>query len=287
MHSFIFPDWPSPLAAATEALFQNLPSPKLTTEAVGDPLSRIRTNLLSARETMSELPKLIEPYAFETAAEEMRFFKEVKPLFSATLIYWSRLFHLHLHLPVGGERIIKKYWKSELHSLRRFFEEHVGFYEYWRGKQDYLDHLYFLRNHPDVDESPVSLDLNPRFTTAKDRLVGEILAGDLLEQYLQPLLQQPPMISVDNGSPQQKLRWTASRAGLVELIYALQSGAVYNNGQTGIKEIADSFQQLFEVDLGNYYHVFNEIRLRKKNRTSLLDQLREKVLQKMDAMDEK
>ena len=41
------------------------------------------------------------------------------------------------------------------------------------------------------------------------------------------------------------------------------------------------------MDLGNYYNVFNEIRLRKKNRTSLLDHMREKIIQKMDALDER
>jgi hypothetical protein len=82
-------------------------------------------------------------------------------------------------------------------------------------------------------------------------------------------------------------QWTASKADLIELIYSLQSGGVLNNGKTGIKETAETFQRLFQVDLGNYYNVFNEIRLRKKNRTSLLDLLREKVLQKMDSLDEK
>jgi hypothetical protein len=83
------------------------------------------------------------------------------------------------------------------------------------------------------------------------------------------------------------VQWTGSKAALTELIYALQSGGVLNNGLTGIKEIAENFEKIFQVELGNYYHCFNEIRLRKKNRTALLDHLREKVLQKMDGMDER
>jgi RteC protein len=82
-------------------------------------------------------------------------------------------------------------------------------------------------------------------------------------------------------------QWTASKANLIELIYALQSAGVFNNGQIGIKRIAEVFENLFQIDLGNYYHVFNEMRLRKKNRTSLLDHLKEKIIQKMDTMDEK
>jgi hypothetical protein len=82
-------------------------------------------------------------------------------------------------------------------------------------------------------------------------------------------------------------QWTGSKAALIELIYALQSGGVLNNGMASIKEIAENFEKIFQVELGNYYHCFNEIRLRKKNRTALLDHLREKVLQKMDGLDER
>lgn len=83
------------------------------------------------------------------------------------------------------------------------------------------------------------------------------------------------------------LSWTASKADMVELINSLQAGGVFNHGKTGIKEIAETFQKLFKIDLGNYYNVFNEIRLRKKNRTALLDHLKEKIIQKMDSLDEK
>ena len=133
----------------------------------------------------------------------------------------------------------------------------------------------------------MTVDLNPKFTTLKDRLVAEIHANDLLERTIHRLIYLHTTLS---GNPEKglpNLQWTASRAGLVELIYALQSGGVYNQGQIGIRELADGFQQLFKVDLGNYYHVFNEIRLRKKNRTVLLDHLREQFILKMDKLDEK
>jgi len=87
------------------------------------------------------------------------------------------------------------------------------------------------------------------------------------------------------ADPLPSFQWTDSKAALTELIYALQYGGVLNNGLIGVKEIAEKFEQIFQVELGNYYHCFNEIRLRKKNRTALLDHLREKVLQKMAGLD--
>jgi hypothetical protein len=280
MQNFSFPDWDSPLAEKIEALFSQLPG--VDSPHAMDPVMEAQGNMELGRRLLYELRNLIEDYEFKSAAEEIRFFKEVKPLFSASLLFWSRLFQLRLHQPVGGRGIIRKYWKSELQYLSRLFEQHIGFYEYLRSKDTEMDGIYFLRNHKESENNSVSPDLNPRFTTAKDHLVAKILASDKLEQYIVHFLRgeaQP--------APVLKLQWTASKANLVELIYALQSGGVYNNGQSEIKEIAETFEQFFQVDLGNYYHVFNEIRLRKKNRTSFLDQLREKVLQKMDALDEK
>jgi hypothetical protein len=280
MQNFSFSDWDSPLAEKTEALFRQLPGQD--SPQVLDRVKEAKGNMEVIRRLLHELRNLIEEYEFKSEAEEIRFFKEVKPLFSGSLLFWSRLFQLQLHQPVGGRGIIRKYWKSELHYLSRLFEQHIGFYEYLRSMDTDMDELYFLRNRRESENNSVSPDLNPRFTTAKDHLVAKILASDKLEQYIGQFLRGEVQVA-----PVQKLQWTASKASLVELIYALQSGGVYNNGQSEIKEIAETFEQFFQVDLGNYYHVFNEIRLRKKNRTSLLDQLREKVLQKMDALDER
>ncbi len=281
MQITLFPPWSSPLAGAVEVLFLQLPAWESSPDS--DPLLAAQENARAARRILLTLRDLIEEHEFATRPEEIVFFKEVKPLFSGSLIYWNRRFHMDLQRPVGGRGIIRKYWKKRLHDLSRFFREHTGFYEYLRAGDTRMDELYFLRTRADEQESRVFPDLNPRFTTPKGHLPGKILACDRLEQYILRLLNA----GKQEAARVPKIQWTASKANLVELIYALQSGGVCNNGSSGIKEMAEGFQQFFQVDLGNYYHVFNEIRLRKKNRTSLLDQLREKVLQKMDGLDER
>ena len=280
-----FPVWNSPLYGPVESLYLQLPISALP-EAKGiDDLECIQMNLKKSRQIVADLRGLMEEHVFDSEVEEITFFKKIKPLFSGSLIYWEQLWHLCLHCPIGGEDNLRKYYKKQLKNLKTFYELHIGFYEYLRGSYEYLDKLYFLRAGRNLEEFANSLDLNPKFTTLKDRLIGEIYANEQLENYIRRLLS---LLLKETGSQgHSNLRWTGSRAGLVELIYALQSGGVYNNGQVGIKELADHFQHLFKVDLGNYYHVFNELRLRKKNRTALLDHLRERVIWKMDALDEK
>jgi hypothetical protein len=228
---------------------------------------------------------------FRDQESEILFFKIIKPHFHANLVYWMAVFEIELGRPVGGLKREMKFLEKRLESLYAFFEQHTDFYKYYRSGQTDRDKIYFLRDADPAsfNTDPHIADADPLFTTGYDFRVTEILANDRIRDYLRDAINAllDPGFSRTPDYVTSGLQWTASKTGLVELIYALQSGGVYNNGQMEIKEIAETFQRVFKVDLGNYYHAFNELRLRKKNRTSLLDLLREKVIQKMDALDEK
>ena len=225
-----------------------------------------------------------------TRKEEITFFKQVKPLFHRHLIFWIGVFNIELLRPVGGRKAVEKYLRKQLEKLHHFFISNSGFYIYVRSGDTLMDDIYFARDKmDDYAANPHCVDSDRSFTTSHDYLVARILANEMLQDYLNreiSFLGENPT-ALPASSQVFPLQWTASKAGLVELIYALQSGGVYNNGNAEIKEIADCFGKLFQIDLGNYYHTFNEIRLRKKSRTQLLDQLKEKVVKKMDEMDER
>lgn len=84
----------------------------------------------------------------------------------------------------------------------------------------------------------------------------------------------------------QHLSWTISKTALTELIYALYSKSVFNNGNADIKQIAQSFEAFFNIDLGDFYHTYLELKNRKINRTKFIDSLREGLIQKMEEEDE-
>jgi RteC protein len=287
MKAYELSEWESNLQSAVNSLYQTLPIVPSTTRSENLKLDIIEQNISIAQQSLTELRELIAIHDFKNEIEEISFFKYVKPLFCCSLIYWTSVKSLILHRPVGGELIIEKYYRRKLKSLRSFFDLHTVMYEYLRGGYGYMDKLYFLRSSRHFEEATDLIDLNPRFTTGKDRLVSEIYANDLLEQYIHQMLSNPKDILQISETKRLKLKWTGSRAGIVELVYALICGGVFNDGKIGIKELADIFQDLFQIELGNYYHVFNEIRLRKKSRTTLLDHLKEQLIQKMDTMDEK
>ena len=99
-----------------------------------------------------------------------------------------------------------------------------------RGKHDirlWLDTFYFEADH--------------RFSTSHDYKVAKIIANDLIQVYLEDRLNN---INVKRGSD-NSLKWTASKTALTELIYALYSHGVFNNGNTDIKLIAKTFEEAF------------------------------------------
>lgn len=81
------------------------------------------------------------------------------------------------------------------------------------------------------------------------------------------------------------IKWTASKSDLIESIYALHSAGVFNNGKADIKEIAQYFEQTFDIDLGQNNRVFYDIRARKNNKTKFLDIIREALIKRIKNTD--
>lgn len=75
-----------------------------------------------------------------------------------------------------------------------------------------------------------------------------------------------------------KLKWTAPRVALTELLYALILEGVFNNGTADLKDIAEFFEYIFEIDLGQYRRTFLEIRARKSDKTKFISTLNDALL---------
>lgn len=78
-----------------------------------------------------------------------------------------------------------------------------------------------------------------------------------------------------------KITWTGSKVGLVELIYALHTEGVFNEGKARLTNIARFFENCFGIELGNTRRQFIEIRGRKSAPTRFLDSLAGKLMLRM------
>ncbi|WP_417874896.1 RteC domain-containing protein [Xanthomarina gelatinilytica] len=241
--------------------------------------------------TIDSLKGILLKTKFKTDAEEIKFFKEIKPQFTSKLIYYNTIFKIEMKRPNGGSRIVKKYYNKELVKLKAFFDNELEFYKYHRSGSTYLDHKYFLRSKFDIKMSLDSyyFEADRSFSTSHDFKVAKILANDLIQLYLE---NQLVMIdNKDNGEksqhkPNLKMIWTSPKVALIELVYALHTEGVFNNGATDLKDIAEYFEHIFEIDLGQYRRTFLEIRTRKADRAKFLTTLNKGLLKRMEDTDE-
>ena len=223
--------------------------------------------------------------------EEIEFFRDIKPKFAAKLIYYNEIYTIETNRPLGSQKTIRKYYKAELLKLKVFFEKNQEFYRYYRTGNNYLDNKYFIRAKYDfkliVDSYYFQAD--HRFTTSHDYKVARILANDEIKVFLEEQIKKldRKTIAIQSPSPLHKgTKWTGSKVELIELIYALHTEGVFNNGTSGLKEVTTFFESSFSIDLGQFNRVFLEIRNRKSERTKFLNTLKTKLITRMDKADE-
>lgn len=241
----------------------------------------------------SEILKLfrnrVVEHGFQNEQTECLFFKTVKSQIVGYLFYFMNLIQIERSRPYGCSKKERKFYRAQIKVLQAYLWENQEFYEYYvRGLTD-RDLDYFVRRNLCVkihyDAIPSLMD--HQFSTTQDMVLGKILGNLKTIQYLErKLLQVHPL------SPQGKtsaanpvLKWTGSKADLVELTYALQSSGLVNNGNVAIKELAKAIETLFAVEIGDYYRIFLEIRARKTHQAKLLDLLKTSLINKIIEAD--
>ncbi len=253
---------------------------------IDDQIKKCEQAITVILKSINELKKAATKTNFKSKSEEIQFFKEIKPQFTSKLIYFNRVYKIEMKKPNGGNKILKKYYNNELLKLKAFFDNELEFYQYFRSGSTYLDYKYFLRGEFDIKLALDSyyFESDMSFATSHDFKVATILANDLIELYLENqllMLENNENSEKSQRKPNVKLTWTGSKVALIELIYALHTEGVFNNGAADLKDIAEYFEHTFEIDLGQYRRVFLEIRARKSDRTKFLTTLNDSLQKSM------
>lgn len=258
---------------------------------IDNPLKKCEKALEVILISFTKLKSLVCNNKFKSETEEIMFFKEIKPQFSSKLIYYNMVYKIEMKRPNGGNRIVKKYFQNELQKLKAYFDNELDFYKYYRSGSSYLDHKYFLRGKFDIKLALDSyyFETDASFSTTHDFKVARILANDLIQLYIEDqliMIENKDLGDKSQRKPNTKLIWTSSKVALTELIYALHSEGVFNNGAADLKDIAENFEHIFEIDLGQYRRTFLEIRARKNDKTKFITTLNDALLKRMENSDE-
>ncbi|MEM1336718.1 MAG: RteC domain-containing protein [Bacteroidota bacterium] len=247
-----------------------------------------------SRNCLQELRLIIRGGDFETKEDEILFFKKQKPFIYGNLKFYVKLYKHLLQVPKGSSKSQRAFIDGEIKKHQEYYDKNLDFIRYYRQDHSSLDEFYFLRGNDNIslisDTSHFYTDAE--FSTSHDNAVAKIIAYDLLLAYYLDELQKLKNNKTSYENPVKRhfksldLGWTANKIDLIELIYALQASGAIKGGKAGIKDMAIACEQIFDMDLGNYYRKFLEIRGRKVHPTKFLDRMKTNLLKRMEEADD-
>lgn len=106
-----------------DSLYEDLES-QLNQIEVGhtDSLSKAYSAMNLVQHYLERLKEYIIKNKFQSQEEEIRFFKETKPRFYCWLIYFSKVYQIHLKWPAGGDESVRAYLQKQLGNLKQYFD---------------------------------------------------------------------------------------------------------------------------------------------------------------------
>lgn len=242
-------------------------------------------SLLLIDDSIRKLKSLVSAHHFENKGEEIHFFKKLKPKFISKFIYYSTVLDLESHKPNAGKNALKEYYEAEQEKLKNFYKEQSDFYSYYRREATYLDHKIFVRNSYDL-KMKLSLgfyNFDTSFTTSHDQLIAKFMANEKIDHYLK---KQIDSLSESNGNQNSsRLVWSASKVGLIELVYALYHMRCFNGGNVELSEVIRFVEKSLGTDLGNFHKTIFEIRNRKQGPTKFLNLVSDNLTQYFQNME--
>ena len=251
---------------------------------IENPLQRSNQAVKVIVPIVDKLKQWCHQYSFASANEEITFFRTIKPQFSAQIIYYTTLYKIEYNKPAPTTNPLK-YFTKQKKAVNKFFTKNADFCKYYFAGSDYLDHKYFMRGQLDLrlQIDNIYFQCDPSFTSSHDYKVAQILAYQQINNYIDYEIMR---LNPDaKAAPERPLKWTGSKVGIVELIYALHIEGVINNGTSDLKDIMRYFSKIFEIDLTQYHRTFSEISSRKSDRTKFLRNLNDNLLRKMDEVN--
>ena len=237
--------------------------------------------------TIETLNNFVRDYEFESQQDEIRFFKEQRPLFFSEFIYWNELAFFEANIPVGKKWQIE-FLKKGLLRINDYIERNRELYKYYKQQETILDAMLFVR-YPDkklvgIEENP---ELDSKVSTAYSSVFSKFMAYERLAVKVQHLIARLKSKGAEIiAHPGQRLQWTGTKAQLIELVYALSSCGVINNGKKTLKELFQHFSEFFGIEVTHYYPYMQRIQIRKKDRTQFLNLMSSSLIRRMDENDE-
>jgi len=148
-----------------------------------------------------------------------------------------------------------------------------GRIEYLQNERERLN-LEYQKQNKSLYSSSINFFFESRIECMKDVLV--------LENGRNKSQKENHIPAKSDDKNKKVFMWTESKAALVELIYAIYYSNALDKSKSSIKELAGLFEHFFDIDLGDIYHIFHELKNRKLEPTKFIDSLKSAFLRKIE-----
>lgn len=154
-----------------------------------------------------QVKEFIGSYTFKDEAEEIQFFKEIKPRLFYRLLYYRKVYNIEMNRPVGVDSQ-RAYLIDEIKAINRYNTKRSDFVRYYRSGLTHLDSIYYLRGRIDTALYLESFhyERDPMFSTNCDFKVARLKANEMLMVYLNKELE-----ALENRRLEQSLPRVVSR----------------------------------------------------------------------------
>lgn len=232
-----------------------------------------------------KLKEFILAYTFHDEAEEIEFFKVIKPRICHQLIYYRKVYNIEMNRPVGIESQ-RAYLQEEIKAINRYNTKRSDFIRYYRSGLTHLDSMYYTRGKMDTALYLESFqyERDPMFSTNCDFKVARILANDKLFLYLTKELEVFEQRQAEHFFPRVRITWNGTKTELIEQLFAWDSRKVFGN--IPLTRLVEYIQTVFNIELDkNVSRTFSEMRLRN-NKTPFMDSMKSALLKRMNRWDD-
>ena len=164
-----------------------------------------------------KVKEFIGSYTFKDEAEEIDFFKEIKPRLFYRLLSYCKIYNIEMNRPVGVDSQ-RAYLIDEIKAINRYNAKRSDFVHYYRSGLTHLDSIYYLRGRIDT---ALYLELfyyerEPMFSTNCDFKFARLKANEMLMVYLNKELEALENRQLEQSLPRVRITWVATKTELYE-----------------------------------------------------------------------
>lgn len=235
---------------------------------------------MKSKSYVNKLREHIISEKFKSQKEEIDFFKNIKPKFSALVYFHEKVYTIESNMPHGTAEQKSMYLSSVVAKINNFYINNTSFSTYMKKGSTTNDATYIVIGNGQMTLGLGFdyLDIDPQFSSIHSSLVARFIGAEMALEYVSKRIASLEGFEtsyVENPH----LDYNGTNTELIELAYAChKSGRVKND----IIQIISVFEKVFNTTIKEAYRTYYDFKSRKTDRTKFLSFLKKELNNALD-----